>query len=203
MKIEYRKGDLFQTEIQTIVHGCNAQGVMNSGIAKIIREKYPKAYERYVNEHKANGLKLGKLVVVPCGDKVKDFDNYKIIVNAITQEFFGRENDRYVSYDAVDDNRTVFGIGSNLYMNGHNSKLTLDDVVFDSGNTITNFTTKENGRLTFGSIDQTKNARIKVGSPYKLIFTPKTTLTNTAGLFYFVLSDAVDASGNKIDLIVE
>lgn len=103
MKIEYRKGDLFQTEIQTIVHGCNAQGVMGSGIAKIIREKYPKAYERYVNEHKANGLKLGKLVVVPCGDKVKDFDNYKIIVNAITQEFFGRENDRYVSYDAVDD----------------------------------------------------------------------------------------------------
>jgi hypothetical protein len=93
--------------------------------------------------------------------------------------------------------------GLQVIMNYDNSKLTLDDVVFDSGNTITNFTTKENGRLTFGSIDQTKNARIKVGSPYKLIFTPKTTLTNTAGLFYFVLSDAVDASGNKIDLIVE
>lgn len=30
------------------------------------------------------------------------------------------------SYDAIDDNRTVFGIGSNLYMNGHNSKLTLE-----------------------------------------------------------------------------
>jgi len=30
------------------------------------------------------------------------------------------------SYDAVDDNRNVFGIGSNLYMNGHNSKLTLE-----------------------------------------------------------------------------
>ncbi|MEY3192001.1 MAG: hypothetical protein RL305_600, partial [Pseudomonadota bacterium] len=26
---------------------------------------------------------------------------------------------------------------------------------------------------------------------------------NTAGLFYFVLADAVDASGNKIDLVVE
>jgi O-acetyl-ADP-ribose deacetylase (regulator of RNase III) len=106
MKIEYRKGDLFQTEIQTIVHGCNAQGVMGSGIAKIIREKYPKAYERYVNEHNTNGLKLGKLVVVPCGDRVKDFANYKIIVNAITQEFFGREDVRYVSYDAIDDAMT-------------------------------------------------------------------------------------------------
>lgn len=30
------------------------------------------------------------------------------------------------SYDAVDDNRNVFGIGSNLFLNGHNSKLTLE-----------------------------------------------------------------------------
>ena len=30
------------------------------------------------------------------------------------------------SYDAVEDNRNVFGIGSNIYMNGHNSKLTLE-----------------------------------------------------------------------------
>ena len=88
-------------------------------------------------------------------------------------------------------------------MNYDESKLTLDNIIFDSGSTITNFSTNKDGRLTFGSIDQLKTARIKVGTPYKLIFTPKTTLTNTAGLFYFVLSDAVDANGNKIDLIVE
>jgi hypothetical protein len=88
-------------------------------------------------------------------------------------------------------------------MNYDDSKLSLDNVIFDAGSTITNFTTHEGSRLTFGSIDQTKAARIKVGTPYKLIFTPKTTLTNTAGLFFFVLSDAVDAKGNKVDLIVE
>jgi hypothetical protein len=93
--------------------------------------------------------------------------------------------------------------GLQVVMNYDESKLTLDNVIFDAGSTITNFTTHENGRLTFGSIDQLKTARIKVGTPYKLIFTPKTTLTNTAGLFYFVLSDAVDAKGNKVDLIVE
>lgn len=93
--------------------------------------------------------------------------------------------------------------GLQVIMNYDDSKLTLENIVFDAGSTITNFTTKENGRLTFGSIDQTKTARIKVGSPYKLIFTPKTALTNTAGLFYFVLSDAVNASGNKIDLVIE
>jgi hypothetical protein len=93
--------------------------------------------------------------------------------------------------------------GLQVIMNYDESKLTLDNVIFDAGSTITNFSTHNNGRLTFGSIDQLKTARIKVGTPYKLIFTPKTTLTNTAGLFFFVLSDAVDSKGNKIDLIVE
>ena len=93
--------------------------------------------------------------------------------------------------------------GLQVVMNYDQTKLTLDNVIFDAGATITNFSTHDNGRLTFGSIDQLKTARIKVGTPYKLIFTPKTALTNTAGLFYFVLSDAVDAKGNKIDLIVE
>ena len=93
--------------------------------------------------------------------------------------------------------------GLQVIMNYDESKLTLDNIIFDAGSSVTNFSTHENGRLTFGSMDQLKSARIKVGTPYKLIFTPKTTLTNTAGLFYFVLSDAVDAKGNKVDLIVE
>ncbi len=93
--------------------------------------------------------------------------------------------------------------GLQVVMNYDNTKLTLDNVIFDAGSTITNFSTKEDGRLTFGSIDQLKTARIKTGTPYKLIFTPKETLSNTAGLFYFVLSDAVDSKGNKVNLIVE
>jgi len=93
--------------------------------------------------------------------------------------------------------------GLQVIMNYDSTKLTLDNVVFDAGSTITNFSTKEDGRLTFGSIDQLKSARIKVGTPYKLIFTPKEPLTNTAGLFFFVLADAVDGLGKKIDLTIE
>jgi hypothetical protein len=93
--------------------------------------------------------------------------------------------------------------GLQVIMQYDSTKLTLDNVIFDAGSTITNFSTKDDGRLTFGSIDQLKTARIKVGTPYKLIFTPKTPLTNTAGLFFFVLADAVDALGKKIDLTIE
>jgi hypothetical protein len=93
--------------------------------------------------------------------------------------------------------------GLEVIMQYDSTKLTLTDVIFDAGSTITNFSTHDNGRLTFGSIDQLKTARIKVGTPYKLIFTPKVPLSNTAGLFYTVLADAVDATGKKIELIVE
>jgi hypothetical protein len=93
--------------------------------------------------------------------------------------------------------------GLEVIMQYDESKLTLTDVIFDAGSTVTNFSTHNNGRLTFGSIDQLKTARIKVGTPYTLVFTPKESLTNTAGLFYTVLADAVDAKGNKIDLVVE
>jgi O-acetyl-ADP-ribose deacetylase (regulator of RNase III) len=93
MKIEYRKGDLLETDIKFIVHGCNAQGVMGSGIALAIKNKYPEAYTRYVDRHKNQPWQLGEIQVVKCSDKV--------IINAITQEFYGRDGKRYVNYDAV------------------------------------------------------------------------------------------------------
>jgi hypothetical protein len=124
----------------------------------------------------------------------------KTIENATLSVVSKIENGKVV----LTTNLTKEGLaGLQVVMNYDNTKLTLDNVIFDAGSTITNFSTKEDGRLTFGSMDQLKTARIKTGTPYKLIFTPKETLTNTAGLFFFVLSDAVDAKGNKVNLIVE
>ena len=93
--------------------------------------------------------------------------------------------------------------GLEVILQYDNSKLTFDNISFDAGPSVTNFSTNGDGRLTFGSMDQTKTARIKTGTPYKLTFTPKETITNTAGLFYTVLADAVDGTGNKINLTVE
>jgi hypothetical protein len=93
--------------------------------------------------------------------------------------------------------------GLEVILQYDNTKLTFDNISFDTGAGVTNFSTNGDGRLTFGSMDQTKVGRIKIGTPYKLTFTPKETITNTAGLFYTVLADAVDGNGNKINLIVE
>ncbi len=93
--------------------------------------------------------------------------------------------------------------GLEVILQYDNTKLIFDNISFDAGANVVNFSTNNDGRLTFGSMDQIKTGRIKTGTPYKLTFTPKETITNTVGLFYTVLADAVDGAGNKIDLIIE
>jgi O-acetyl-ADP-ribose deacetylase (regulator of RNase III) len=95
MNIEYVKGDLLQTEVKHIIHGCNSKGVMGSGVAKVLREKYPRAYQDYNNVYNSYGLELGNVIV-----SVQD--DGKVIHNAITQRDYGRDSSRvYVSYWAI------------------------------------------------------------------------------------------------------
>lgn len=95
MKIEYVKGDLMTSDVRQIIHGCNAQGVMGSGVAKLIRDKYPNAYRDYNDVYNNKGLDLGDIVV-----SVQD--DGKVIHNAITQKNFGRDTSVvYVSYWAI------------------------------------------------------------------------------------------------------
>ena len=95
--IQYYKEDLFTTTAPIIVHGCNAKGVMGSGIAKLIKEKYPKAFEDYQKFCSCRYQEelIGRIIpsVQPNGT---------IIINAITQMNYGTDGRKYVSYDAVD-----------------------------------------------------------------------------------------------------
>jgi O-acetyl-ADP-ribose deacetylase (regulator of RNase III) len=93
MKIEYRKGNILETDCKYILHGCNAKGVMGGGVAAAIRSKYPKAYYDYRSAYETDGLQLG--TIIPS----KQIDG-KIILNAITQETFGNTG-LHVSYWAV------------------------------------------------------------------------------------------------------
>lgn len=90
-----KKGNLFnQVTKGHIVHGCNAQGVMGSGIAAQIRRLYPAAYEEYHAAHRARGLRMGEVISV----KVEPL---LFVHNAVTQEFFGSDGKKYVSEDAI------------------------------------------------------------------------------------------------------
>jgi O-acetyl-ADP-ribose deacetylase (regulator of RNase III) len=95
MQIEYIKGDLLETNINHIIHGCNSHGVMRSGVAYALREKYPSAFQDYNDSYNSYGLELGAIVV-----SVQEDGN--VIHNAITQKDYGRDPSRvYVSYWAI------------------------------------------------------------------------------------------------------
>lgn len=95
--IEYRKGDLLAVKRGIVVHGCNSQGVMASGVAKSVKLMYPGAFAQYSHDIVTKHFGLGDISVYTAAP------NELIVVSAITQEFYGREpNTRYVSYDAID-----------------------------------------------------------------------------------------------------
>lgn len=90
MKIQYVFGSLLASDEPVIAHGCNAQGVMKSGIAKDIRERYPKVFDDYSKAL----MYLGSIIITKYHDRH--------ILSIISQEFYGREeHHRYVSYDAI------------------------------------------------------------------------------------------------------
>jgi|TARA_B110000902_G_scaffold245734_1_gene300126 hypothetical protein len=82
--------------------------------------------------------------------------------------------------------------------------LVLDNVIFDTGNTMTNFSNIiQNGKVRVGSFDQNLETTINVGTPYKLIFTPLEEITNTSGLISFKVKEGVRADGSQIKFIIE
>ena len=94
--MKYTVGNLLKAKERYIAHGCNAQGVMGSGVALAIRKVFPEAYNAYRQQHELNGLELGDVMYV-----LTRLHPQKVICNCITQKFFGKSNDRFVDYDAV------------------------------------------------------------------------------------------------------
>jgi len=92
------KGNLFNevpvsgsVEPIIIAHGCNAQGKMRSGFAKVVRDLNEGVFNAYIQ----SGHQLGS---------VSYFELYPnvFVANCVTQEFYGYDGIKYTSYDAVD-----------------------------------------------------------------------------------------------------
>lgn len=96
--IEHIKCHIFESGADIILHQVNCQGVMGSGIAKQVREKYPEVYARYrqlCDEMKDNRAELlGKTQFV------RTYEGC-YIVNLFAQENFGYDGKCYTDYDAL------------------------------------------------------------------------------------------------------
>jgi O-acetyl-ADP-ribose deacetylase (regulator of RNase III) len=114
--MKYVDGNLLdmaeQGKFDIIVHGCSCQNRMESGIAKQIRDRYPKAYMADQLTQKGDSDKLGCFTqasidgssVFPTEKGSRGLYQYRYsftVLNAYTQENYGYGHSIYVNYEAV------------------------------------------------------------------------------------------------------
>ena len=94
-------------------------------------------------------------------------------------------------------------IGTQFNITYNTTVLTLDNVIFDTGNEMTNFSNIiSDGTIRVGSFDQNFSATVKTGTPYKLVFTPNEAIQNTSGLITFKVTEGVKDDGTQVKFII-
>lgn len=87
-------GDIFKSNADVIVHQVNCQGVMGSGVAKQVREKYPNVFEAYQKRCRDTLNPLGHTLCVEAPDGT-------VIANLFAQNKYGYDGKRYTDYEAL------------------------------------------------------------------------------------------------------
>jgi O-acetyl-ADP-ribose deacetylase (regulator of RNase III) len=97
------QGNVLDIPHGIIVHGCNAQGKMKSGIAKEIRARFPGAYDVYMDDYN-RFIEAGVKEVRLGNCTAFEVSPTKWIVNGVTQRFYGRDKSIvYVDYKAIQE----------------------------------------------------------------------------------------------------
>ena len=94
--IKHIKCDIFQSGADVICHQVNCQGVMGSGVAKQVREKYPWVYAEYKKYCDLNPdyILLGDYQQVYIDEK-------RAVLNIFGQRYYGYDGKCYTNYDAL------------------------------------------------------------------------------------------------------
>lgn len=90
------KKDITHVTLGIIAHGVNCQRVMNSGVARTIRQKWPVVYEKYKSLPMSGKALLGTTQFV----SVSDNDSLWV-ANCFTQLFYGYGGGKYASIPAI------------------------------------------------------------------------------------------------------
>lgn len=95
MLIKEINGNLLDSHAEIIIHQVNCQGVMGSGVAKAIKEKWPVVFFKYKKFVDDNNDVLGTVLPVMVTEQQR-------VLNLFSQFNYGYDGQRYTSYDAVD-----------------------------------------------------------------------------------------------------
>lgn len=97
MKIIYINGNLLDAQTDVIAHQVNCQGVMGSGIAKQIRDKWPIVFKDYRKKYEVwEDALIGECQLV-------QINECQHIANLFGQHNYGKDGRLYTSYDGIYD----------------------------------------------------------------------------------------------------
>ena len=100
MEIIYKNGNLLDATTDVIAHQVNCQGVMGSGVAKQIREKWANVYTAYKAEYDLF-TDLNKPLLGNC--QLVQVNDHQYVANLFGQNKYGYDSKRYTSYDGIYD----------------------------------------------------------------------------------------------------
>ena len=116
-------------------------------------------------------------------------------------DMVSRIEDGLVKVELTHSGEDIVGLQARIKYD--TSKLTLKNIIYDTGNTVTNFSKPFEGELLFGGLSTDGTSNIKKGKAFIIEFTPIGTVNNTTGLFYFENTDAVKQNGDKLNLNIQ
>ena len=96
------EGNLLDSKANFICHQVNCQGVMGSGVAWQIRNKWPIVFKEYINKYDLMGNKRDLLGYIQAVKLKTESEKYKkpiYVVNMFTQYDYGK-GERYTNYEA-------------------------------------------------------------------------------------------------------
>ena len=102
MTIEYLSLDVTTITHGVVAHGCNCQGKMGAGVALSVKNRWPRAYNDYVEAVRSVGKNrerlLGHCQIVPIAETEW---SRLYVANCFTQLHYGRLAKQYASVDAI------------------------------------------------------------------------------------------------------
>jgi O-acetyl-ADP-ribose deacetylase (regulator of RNase III) len=101
--IEYKKGDLFEEDVEAIVNTVNCVGIMGRGLALQFKNKFPDNYQEYVKACKRNQVLPGKMFVY----KRNSLLNPKYVINFPTKRHWRGKSRLEDIQNGLDDLKRV------------------------------------------------------------------------------------------------
>jgi hypothetical protein len=94
-------------------------------------------------------------------------------------------------------------IGTQFKLGFDTTRLSYDDINFETTQASTNFSNLKSNIINIGSLVQIQNEFLDSDTKYTLTFTPNGTLDNTLGLVTLLTTDAVNKIGEQLKLKIE